>query len=88
MSGGSQPVDELRVALALVVAGLVLIDRRATGWALLYFGVALYLRSLLASDNGGPGGRGGGWWWGPVGPKGHPDAGAALRRLAGAVSRN
>ncbi|MDP8928728.1 MAG: hypothetical protein M3O70_09180, partial [Actinomycetota bacterium] len=58
-------IDELRVALVLIGAGLVLISRRDAGMALLTLGCIVFVRSLLASD--GPGGGGGGWWWGPAG---------------------
>ncbi len=78
-------IDELRVAIVLIIAGLMILDRRSTGLGLLYLGVAVFLRSLLAD---GSGGGGGGRWWGPAGGPKVPDPGEALRRMAEAVSSN
>ncbi len=81
-------MDELRVAIVLITAGLMLVNRRSLGFALLMLGLAVYVRSLLVDgfDGGGWGGGGGHWW--PAGGPGRPDPAGALRKLADSLSAN
>ena len=81
------PQAELRLAIILVKAGLMLISRKDLGKGLLILGAAVFVRSLLAPDGDGGWGGNRGWWFGASGPR-RPTPGEVLHRLAEVVSPN